>query len=1047
MKFHAILLFLLILCHNSFSQNKSQNNQPANLIKGVVLDEENMPVIGANVIVLEKNAGTITDIEGKFKINAPVKSVVQISFIGYKSKEITIKDKNDLNIIMELDTKLMDEVVVVGYGTQKKVNLTGSISSISATEMEKTASVDAVNTLTGRVPGVRVAQYSSEPGTFDTNIDIRGFGTPLYIIDGVERSKEEFSRLSSYEIDNVSILKDASAAIYGVKAANGVVLITTRTGNKAKTKVSYNGRYGSVNITSFPEKCNAAQYAELWNEKTMNAGIILPDYFTRMADLMATLKYSAETIEKYKSGELPSTNYLGLIFKNQAFQQQHSISIDGGTDATQFFVTMGYYKEEGLYTSNDLSSEKYNLRLNLSNQLSKSLKFNVNIGYINTLKDSPYRDLISIFKPTISALPMEGPYANNNSNYLSSFTNSYENPLALIEKDISGFQKNDEKFLQSNFELIWNIPYVKGLIARSRFSYDYINRFSKAFRKPYQLYKYDAATDEYNGVNYNTPANVSEITGQNIRKNTQLSLNYNKKINNKHNIAALLLYEQIRLDVISSEASTDVKVDLIPDLSSGIKSTNSVGSSFAGTSKRSFVGRLNYDYMGKYLLEVSGRYDGSSKYPVNNRWGLFPAASAGWRVSEESFIKKNMSFVDNFKIRASWGKLGDDAAADNQFQSGYYYPSTGYMFGSEWVSGYDIQNLANPNLTWYTSQMTNVGFDLSFWKSKFTMSVDYFARTREGLLAYRNLSIPNYFGATLPQENLNGDKTSGFELVLGHKNKIGKLTYGIEGNVTFTRTMNEYIEETPARDSYTAWKTTKSYRYADVVWGYKTDGVYKTFAEIANGPIMDINGNRTVLPGDYKFVDENGDGYIDDKDKRPIGIGGNNKPLLYFGLNFNLAFKGFDFSMLWQGAALNTVRYLDMQFITPLAWNYANPMVQWYDRWKCINYDDPYNDASWIPGKYPSTGERKSNSGDWLNNDRTFFDARYIRLKNIELGYTIPQKITKKFFISKCRIYLNAFNPVTIQNGYGFLDPEANSGRYYSYPVTFSMNSGINLTF
>ena len=598
MKFHTTLLLFIMLSFNGYSQNTTPTNQPTYLINGVVLDNENMPIIGANIIVQGKGRGTVTDADGKFKINAPSKSALTISYIGYKSQELIIKNNSDLKIILEMDNKIIDDVVVVGYGTQKKVNLTGSISSISATEMEKTASMDAVNTLTGRVPGVRVAQYSSEPGTYDTDIDIRGLGTPLYIIDGVERSKEEFSRLSSYEIDNVSILKDASAAIYGVKAANGVVLITTRSGSKSKTRVSYNGRYGSVNITSFPEKCNAAQYAELWNEKTMNAGIILPDYFTKETDLIATLKYSPETIEKYKTGELPSTDYLGLIFKKQAFQQQHSISIDGGTDVTQFFITMGYYKEDGLYTSNNLSSEKYNFRLNLSNQLSKSLKFNVNLGYINTLKDSPYRDLMSIFKPAISALPTEGPYANNNPDYLASFTNSYENPLALINKDISGFQKNDDKFLQSNFELVWTVPYVIGLTVKGRFSYDYINRFTKAFRKPYELYNYDAANDVYNGVTYNTPANVSESTIQNIRKNYQFSVNYNTKINKKHNIAALLLYEQIRVDSIRSDASTDLNVDLIPDLSSGIKSTNSVGSNYAATAKRSFVGRVNYDYLG-----------------------------------------------------------------------------------------------------------------------------------------------------------------------------------------------------------------------------------------------------------------------------------------------------------------------------------------------------------------------------------------------------------------------------------------------------------------
>jgi TonB-linked SusC/RagA family outer membrane protein len=1044
---HYLTLLLLFIGFYCLGQNASSNNIIPNTIKGVVLDEENMPVIGANVLVKGEKSGTITDFDGRFKISAPVKSIVQISYIGSKTKEVTVGENSDLKIVLEQETKVMEEIVVVGYGTQKKVNLTGSISAISATDIQGTASIDVVNSLSGRAPGVRISQYSSEPGSYDTNMDIRGFGTPLYIIDGVERSKEEFSRLSAYEIQDVSILKDASAAIYGVKAANGVVLVTTKSGSVSKPKVSYNGRWGSQNVTAYPQKANGLQYAELWNENTINALLISPTYFSKKEDMLATLKYSPDYIAKLKSGEIASTDYLGLIFKDYSTQQQHSISIDGGSETTKYFVTAGYYGDQGLYKSGSLSSDKYNFRFNFTTKLSESVKFNANIGFINTLKDSPYSDLMAIFKPAISAVPMEGPYANDNPNYLSSFTNSYMNPLAMVDKKISGFQKYDEKFLQTNFELTWAVPFLKGLNAKARYSYDYNNKNKKSFRKPFNLYQYDSQNAVYNAVAYNTPSTVSDTTYQNPRHNIQLSLNYNKSFNKKHNLGALLLFEQIQTENTGTYASTNLNVDLIPDLSSGVASTALVGSAFSETAKRSYVGRLNYDFVSRYLLEVACRYDGSGKFLADSRWGFFPSISAGWRISEEKFIKDHVDFLDNLKLRSSWGLLGDDAASDYQFLTGYNYPTGGAVFANQYLSGLGIQNIANKHLTWYTSQLSNVGIDISLWKSKLYCNVEYFQRLREGLLAYRTLSTPGYFGASLPQENLNSDKTSGYEVVLGHKNNIGKLSYGIEGNVSYARTMNQFVSEAPARDSYSEWQSIKSYRYADVVWGYKTDGVYKSFEEIKNGPIMSANGNRSVLPGDYKFVDVNGDGYIDEKDKRPIGIGGTNKPLLNFGININLAYRGFDFTMLWQGAALNMVRYLDAQFVAPFAWNYANPMEQWYDRWSCTNLNEPYNDKSWVAGKYPAVGSRLYNSGDLVNNDKTYFDARYIRLKNIEIGYTLPKNFSQLLYISKCRFYFNAFNALTFQNGYGFLDPEANSGRFYSYPVTFSLNGGINLTF
>lgn len=1051
---HLPLMLLTLLIFGSTPQAVAQSGKS---VSGIIVDENKEPVIGATIIVDGTSVGAISDVSGKFTITAHADDVLVVTYIGYQTEEVTVGTKTSLNIALRQEAKELQEIVVVGYGEQTKASLVGAVASVQGDDIERTSSSDVLNALTGRAAGVRIAQYSSEPGTFDTNIDIRGMGEPLIIIDGSERSQEEFSRLSSFEIESVSVLKDASAAIYGVKAANGVVLVTTKKGEKQKAKVSYTGRFGVQAVTQFMEQVSALQYGEMYNEKELNTKIRARTYFQYEDEIWDSLTYDADFFSKCLSGEISTYDYIDMVMNNVAAQQQHAVSVSGGTDNTTYFINLGYYNEQGLYASGSLNSDKINTRFNITTTLAPGLNFNMNVGYINTTRNAPSSSLSNIFKSAISYPVTDEPYVNGDTDYLSVSKWNIPNPLATSDSDISGYEKDDDRFLQSTFALNYRNPRLKELLLTARFSYDYINKDEEIFSKAYDLYSYDQDAQDYRSYTYNGPSEISQSVTKQIRYNAQLSANYNKKWGN-HKLGALLLFEARDVQNDYFYGSTELAIDENPILSAGLSDTDKITSTYSHTSKLSAVSRINYDYDSRYLLEASCRLDGSSKFPVNNRWGLFPSILTAWRFSEESFIRNALWNMSNGKLRVSYGILGDDAAASADYESGYTYPSGnyvggnvnsvtqgGYYFGNSWVTGLGVNDVANENLTWYTSKTFNIGLDLGFFGSKYYGEFDYFTRERSGLLGYSDNSDPGYVGANLPQENLNGDITSGFEIVLGHRGTAGEVTYNVSGNVSYTRTKWTDYEESDQATSNDDWRYSLSGRYTDVVWGYKTDGVYTTFEEIAEAPLMDSNGNRTILPGTYKYIDQNGDGVIDSDDMVPLGAGGTNKPLVYFGLNVDLQFRGFDFSMLWQGAAKNLVRYTEATLMSPFAFSYATPLVEMYDRWHCINYDDPYNSASWEAGTFPAVGTATSIDGGYA--DVQYFDASYVRLKSIELGYTFTEEALRKVRFSKCRVYVNAFNPLTFSSGYSFLDPEYNSGRNYSYPVTYSVNIGVDLTF
>ncbi len=700
--------------------------QTSSNVTGIIYDADGAVVIGAVVVVKDSDPirGTATDLKGEFAIDATSDDILEISSLGYKSVAVKLNSRNYIEVRLEEEVSEMDEVVVVGYGEQKKSNLAGAVVSVGGEVVDGITTPDILNSMSGVTPGVGIYQYSSEPGTYDTDIDVRGMGTPLIIIDGAERSQEEFSRLSNSEIESISVLKDASAAIYGVKASNGVVLVTTKQGLKQRPTVSYSGRFGVQMVTDYVEQVTALQYGEMYNESQINTYIRQRSYFQKEDEIWQKLKFDAEYFEDCLSGEQQTYSYMDLLLNETAKQHQHSASVRGGNESTTYYANLSYFFEDGLYRSGSLFSDKINVRLNVTTKLTESLKLNINVSYINTTRSAPSQSLTNIFNSAIIYPVYEEPYANGNSDYLAASEFSILNPLATSDSDISGGADTDERYLQSNFELQFNPVAAKNLTLKARYSYDYNNRDIETFNKQYNLYEYMPNDDEYAAYTYNGPSNFSHEQRKIIRWTSQFSGDY-KKTAGKHAFNAMLLFEAKSSDTYTAESYTELLIDEIPSLSAGLSSSDQVSSSSAVETTMSGVSRLNYTFDNKYIVEGIVRADGSSKFAKGNRWGVFYSALGAWRFSEEKFVKNRLKFLSNGKLRFSYGMMGDDGSAVSQYDTGYTYPSGdidlgvnsstvegGYGFGDVWYSALGINDVANTDLTWYTSETINLGLDL-----------------------------------------------------------------------------------------------------------------------------------------------------------------------------------------------------------------------------------------------------------------------------------------------------------------------------------------------
>ena len=956
----------------------------------------------------------------------------------------------------------LDEVVVVGCGTQKKGSITGSVIAVSNKELSLTKNQNVQNMLTGKAPGVRVIQKTSEPGEFNNQFDIRGFGTPLIVIDGIPRGEETFARLSPEEIESISVLKDASAAVYGVRAANGVVLITTKRGQKGKSRINYSMFYGIQMPTEMLKTMGAVDRMELMN--TTEA------YLRKVSN--PSLAYTKEEIDAYRNGEKTGYDWYDAVLRNTAGQHQHNLSVSGGGEKVDYFMNFGYAQQNSFFKSGDLNYERFNLRSNLNAQVNKRLKVSLNLSGIMDNKLRPREEVNTIYGYLWRMSPNDHPiYSNDDPNYFYHLGN-INNVLASTITDVSGFVRNNNKMFQSQGSFSYDIPYVEGLSLNGLYSYDMTLNSRESFRKEYNEYTYNAAIDYHEPFTKNWPSDLTKSYELLQTHLWNVSLNYVRSFKEKHNINVLLLYEETHRsgDFMGAYREIDLA---IPYLYAGNEENQQIDGNQTKLIDyvcKGLVGRLNYDYKGRYLADFSFRYDGSSMYSPIKRWGFFPGGSVGWRMSEENFIKDNASFIQNLKLRASYGVMGDDQAALlYQWVTGYDYPMLipenythlldepgtryypfGYVFDGIYYNALGWRPGSNPYITWYTARTINVGIDADMWRGLLGFSVDFFQRDMEGFLANRNSTIPGTFGTTMPQENLNSNRTKGFEIELRHRHKAGKFSYNITANLALTRSMNRYVERTPSGNSYENWRSNTTNRYNDVWFGWGAEGRYQSYEQIATSPIkVGIN----TLPGDYIYQDWNGDGVIDDQDRHPIATttnatenynGRRNYPLMNFGLTFGMQWRGIDFSMLLQGSAMSYVAYGE-QLRTPL-WGNGNAMEMFKDHWDMADpmlYLDPYNpNNTWIQGYYQYGGIPPDN-----NSEFAIQNGAYLRIKTAELGYSLPKKPISKIGMQSLRVYVNAYNLFTITGVKG-LDPERPSEKEGQlYPLNRTVNFGLSVEF
>ena len=1023
-------------------------------VTGYVTDAQGEPLTGTSIVEKNKTTnGTISDVDGKFVLQVDPQATLVISYIGYITQEVQVRNQRSLSIILIEDTKSLSEVVVVGYGVQKKLTLTGAVAAISSEEIVSTKSDNVQNMLTGKIAGVKVTQRTSEPGTFTNDFQIRGMGGPLIVVDGVPR--DNFTKLDANEIESISILKDAAAAIYGVRAANGVVLITTKKGSKGATfRLDYSGFYGFQNMINQPHPLDAIGFMQLQNEKSLNGG-------------STTLPYPQSSFDPYQNGSKISTDWEAGTMRKQAPQTQHNISAVGGTDKLTYFVNFGYNNQEGYWKTSDLWYKRYNLRSNVSAELAKNLRLDI---YLNGMMDEKNQPSTwatwNLFKGYWTQIPLNPLYLDAEQNY-PFFAADGLHPDYMTDASKSGYQNRKQRLFQSNMILEWAIPWISGLKAKGMYSFDYRQDDNKIFRKTFNLYT-QGANNTYSASPVNSPSQLTREYYGYTNNMFQVSLAYNKAFNQVHNVSALLLYEESNRKADNFYARRDYSMDAVDKLFAG-NSTNQVGSMNTGSSQlydyanKALIGRFNYDYSSKYLAEFSFRYDGSSRFGPGHQWGFFPAGSVGWRLSEEAFFKDNdkLSVINNLKLRASYGMMGDDNASSYQFLSGYTYPSNGYVLGGEYVNAFGMRGIPNQLITWYTSNVLDVGLDAEAWNGLIGVIADVFRRDRANLLRNRAESIPGYIGANMPQENLESDMTRGFELTLTHRNKIGNdFSYNISGNIAMARTKWKYREQARAGNSYLNWRNNQNDRWNDVWFARNVTGRYQTYDQIFAGPIFNgSKGNSMMLPGDLIIEDWNGDGYIDDNDVYPVSyntaiaktnssgdfqsFGG--MPMLNYGLSIGADYKGFDFNVVFQGAAMSWLRYPE-QLEMPLPWN-RNGLDMFLDRWRRTDEMDP-NCTTWIPGHYPST-YRDNGRSDFITPASTFNieNASYLRLKTLELGYTLPKEISRKVGMEKTRFFFNAYNLITI-TGLKYVDPEHTGDDYaYIYPLSQTLNFGVNISF
>jgi TonB-linked SusC/RagA family outer membrane protein len=991
--------------------NEGQGKNERKTIKGTVLDANGEPIIGASVFEKGTKNGTVTDVDGNFTISVSNNSEVEVSYIGFVPQKLRVKDGSPLNISLKEDVESLNEVVIVGYGVERKADVVGSISTVSADKLKNRSTPSVTNALTGMMPGVSVSQTSGSPGDDSGTIRIRGVGsfgaTPsaLILIDGIPGN---LSDIHMEDIENISVLKDAStAAIYGSRAANGVILVTTKTGTEGNTRVNYNGYIGTSSATEIPQKVDTWEYAKLYN--IANGSEV----------------YSEEEIQKFKDGNDPdnyaNNRYLDEMFSS-AFQTGHDVSLSGGNKINKYMLSFGYLYQDGIIKKNNYT--RYNVRLNLITQLWPKITLTSRVQGVYGIRKQP-----------------EIPYGKNTSGMLAIVQNSLRWPGTVPTKLQNGNygageegygtsmmwldSKSFNKFDKHNVSINESLEYkpIDELRILLLGAYDYTDSESRDFRS---TYKTDVKTSTNNQL-------VNQ-TSKYIYKTFQATANFDKKFG-LHSVEVLVGYSwEQEDDRYLSATRSNLPSDDYPEIDTGDSDTSSNSGGGYGWALQSLFGRAKYNFDERYLAEITFRYDGSSRFPSDNRYAFFPSVAIGWRISEEKFMKGYRNWIDNLKIKASFGKLGNQNIGNYPYQS-VYSSGYNYPFGSQLSQGVAITTSTDPTLRWESTRTSDIGVEGSLWHQKLTFDLTYFYRKTTGILFSPSASVSSVFGFNLSQMNMGKLQNQGIEIQLGHYNKIRDFEYHVLGNVTYVK--NKVLSLGLANVTQNNGLVGNGTYFVDypmnIYYGYKTDGVFLNQEDIDSWSDQSSIARNPQI-GDIRYVDVTGDNKVTSDDRVVLG---SRIPKYSYGLTLGCDWKNFDFSAQLQGVA-NVKGYLS-GFAGYAFFGYGS-----IQRWQADGYFNPENPTRYPA--YPRLEIIQNQSNNTLTSDFWVRNASYLRIKNIQFGYTLPDKLIKKIGVSKLHLYVQCENPLTIHHFPEGWDPEINTEGTY-YPILKTYTFGLNINF
>jgi TonB-linked SusC/RagA family outer membrane protein len=978
------------------------------IIHGKILNDKGEPLEGASVTIKGSLVGAVSLNDGTFTINAKPDDILIISRVGYASIEVKVGSQTMISIVLSNTENKMDEVVVVGYGVQKKVNLTGSVATITNKMVEGRPMTSISAGLAGLLPGVYIRQQTGLPGGDGASIRVRGVGTlnnasPMVLVDGVESSMND---INPDDIANISVLKDAaSAAIYGSKAANGVILITTKKGKKGKPVVTLSTNIGQQKATRLPEYLSSADYATLYNEALKFEG--------------KSLKFSDDDIKKFRDGSdpygHPNTDWLGMLYSGSGFQNINTVSISGASEYVNYMTSVNYMNQQGIIKHT--GKNQYGGRANITITPSKWIETSANVSFTRENQEQPNNAYVgggldqiirqvNRIAPWITYKKQDGTYG----------TISDGNPIAWIDQ---GAQINRLRNFFLGIGSVTIRPFagfsLKGLASLKTFTEDN-NELNKEI--------------QYNPNKYHGPTKMNQVNTADERQVGEIIANYIKDFGS-HNIAAMAGYhsELYKYKTTNAYRQNFPSNDLT-DLNGGATDGMQNGGYTRELAMISYFGRINYAFAGKYLLEFNIRRDGSSRFQPLNRWGNFPSVSAGWRISQETFFEPVKDYINDLKLRVSWGKLGNQDALSS------YYPTIpvlnlgqDYPFNSKINSGAAVVNAANASLSWEAATTKGVGLDISLMR-KLNLTIDYYDRLTTGIIM--TIPSPETFALNNFIDNVGKMSNKGVELNAQYNDKFGELEFSFGGNIAYNK--NKILELAGQNEIISGLNIRRIGESIDAFYGYKTEGIFKTDAEAA-AVNNKLYNSGTFKAGDLKYVDANGDGVVDAKDRVVLG---NSVPSVNFGFNISASYKNIDLLAILNGT-MGGYGYMNFDAVGGINGDAQKPAKLWMDRWT------PENPNATVPRV--RTGINGPNMPQTNTLSYWLRSSNYLRLKNIQLGYNFANNFLKEKGISNARIYVSSQNTFTITKFLKGWDPEAPSGRGSAYPVVMVNSIGLNISF